>query len=138
MPASPQQPNTIGADRYIQAASFEDSITALAGGAQPTTPLSAQLSRVTVVATANDSVALPKITNRQRGDANLGALGQIVVVRNDDAADSLQVFGMTPDTINSVATATGVAVAAGKTAMFIAQSYVQSTNVGNWVMILSA
>lgn len=138
MPASPQQPNKIGADRYLQLANVQDSITALAGGAQPTTPLSAQLNRVTVVASANDSVALPKITNRQRGDANLGGLFQFVVVTNADSADSLQVFGMTPDTINDVATGTGVAISAGKTALFIAQSYVQSTNVGNWVMILSA
>lgn len=138
MAASPLSPGNIGDDKYIQVSTQEDSITALAGGAQPTTALTAQLSRVSVVATANDSVALPKITNRQRGDANLGAVGQIVVVTNADAADSLQVFGMTPDTINSVATGTGVAVGAGKTAIFIAQSYVQSTNVGNWVMILSA
>ena len=138
MAGFPQSPNNIGDDKYIQMASFEDNITALAGGAQPTAALTAQLSRITVVASANDSVALPKITNRQRGDSNLGALGQIVVVRNDDSADSLQVFGSTPDTINSVATGTGVAVAAGKTAMFIAQAYTQSSNVGNWVMILSA
>lgn len=138
MAGSPLNPGNMGDDKYIQASTFEDNITALAGGAQPTVPLSAQLSRVTIVGTANDSVALPKITNRQRGDANLGAPGQIVFVVNADAADSLQVFGMTPDTINGVATGTGVAVGAGKTAIFIAQAYTQSTNVGNWVMVLSA
>jgi Ca2+-binding RTX toxin-like protein len=61
---------------------------------------------VTAVATAADSVKLPAPSK----------VGQIVIVTNAHASNSMQVFGAGTDTINGVATATGVAQAAGKTA----------------------
>ena len=138
MPATPVSPDNLLSYRYLTATNFEDAITALAGGGQTGAyALSAQLSRVATVASGNDSVALPKIINVGIGDSRPGALGMIMIVRND-GANSMQVFGATPDTINSVATGTGVAVGAGKTAIFVAQAFNQTTNVGNWVMILSA
>jgi hypothetical protein len=66
-----------------------------------------------------------------------GQVGMIMCVRNDGAA-SMQVFGTTPDTINGVATGTGVAVGNGKSAIFWCDGYNQTTNVGTWSMCLSA
>jgi len=47
------------------------------------------------------------------------------------------VYGSGTDTINDVATGTGVAVGSGKTAIFICHSY-SAAGVGNWYMVLSA
>lgn len=138
MAASPLSPNTIGDQRFASLTTFEDGLTALAGGAKTgATPITGQLTRFSTVANSGDSGLLPKIGVQQPEEAKLGALGNIVVVRND-GANSMQVFGSGSDTINGVATGTGVAVGAGKTAIFIPQAYTQSTNVGNWVMVLSA
>ena len=138
MAASPQSPNNIGDNRYYGATNFETGLTAFAGGGQTSaTALTAQLSKVATVASGADSVKLPKIGVQTMGEANPGSLGMMMVVRND-GANSMQVFGATPDTINGVATGTGVAVGSGKTAMFFVSDYTQSTNVGTWVRVLSA
>lgn len=95
----------------------EDTITAHAGGTQAAAfALSAtkNFHRISVCATAADSVALPPAT-----------VGQSHFVRNDGAA-SAQVFGTTPDTIDGVATATGVALPAGDGAWFVC------TTDGKW------
>lgn len=85
----------------------QDSITAHAGGGQSSaTLLRGNYNHVTIVATAADSVKLPP-----------SAPGMQVQVTNG-SANSMQVFGTSPDTINGAATGTGVAVAAGKTALF--------------------
>lgn len=74
-----------------------NSITAFAGGGQASaTALTGQVNRVSTVATAADSVKLPA-----------SAAGLVVMVWND-AALPMQVFGAGTDTINGVATATGV------------------------------
>ena len=101
--------------------------------------LQAQCNNISVCATNGDSVALPKIVPYQSGDGRPGMLGMVVFVRNSGAAD-LQVFGGTnaKDTINGVATATGVTVGTLKSAIFWAQSYTVATDVGNWCMVLSA
>ncbi len=102
--------------------SAEDTLTAHAGGTQAAAlALAAVLChRVSVCATDADSVALPPAT-----------VGQVHLVMNSGAA-SLQVFGTTPDTINDVATATGVAVGTGKAALFFC------TTAGKWYMLLGA
>ena len=90
--------------------SFTDTITAHSGGGQASATLFTTLiNRVTTVAVAADSVKLPAPTK----------VGQIVIAINS-GANSMQVFGSGTDTINGVATATGVAQAAGKTAIYVA------------------
>ena len=90
------------------AGSVADTITAKAGGGQANaTQLTAQNNRITICASAADSVKLPT-----------GApLGTPVWVRND-GANSAQVFATSPGTINGVATGTGVALAAGAAATY--------------------
>jgi hypothetical protein len=84
----------------------QNGLTAHAGGGQASAlALTATYCRVTTVATAADSVKLiPAVIGAQQ------------TVRNDAATNSMQLFGSGTDTINGVATATGVAVAAGKQA----------------------
>jgi hypothetical protein len=99
----------------------KDGITALAGGGQAgATLLTAGVNRVATVATAADSVALP-----------VSVAGMVVFVVNG-AANSMQVFGSGTDTINDVATATGVAQAGGKAATYFCPV------AGKWYRVLSA
>lgn len=75
----------------------QDSITAHAGGGQASaTQLWAQTSRITTVATSGDSVKLPP-----------SAPGLEVMVINH-GANPMQVYGSGTDTIDDIATATGV------------------------------
>lgn len=78
---------------------FSDSLTAHAGGNQTSALLLiSAINRVTTVASPGDSVKLPLATG-----------GQVVAIINDTST-SLQAYGSGTDTINDVATATGVAV----------------------------
>lgn len=98
-----------------------NSVTALAGGGKTgATPLTAAINRISVCATAADSVLLPPALK-----------GIDVFVQNDGVA-SAQVFGQGTDTINAVATATGVAQAAAKAALYVCYAD------GAWVRLLSA
>lgn len=112
-------------DAYLTAdSSCTDTITAKASGTQATAVgLTSAVNRISVCATAADSVSLP-----------LAQAGASVTIRNDGAA-SAQVFGAGTDTINSVATATGVALANGKTGTYYCT---KSAPAGNWVLNLSA
>jgi len=84
-----------------------NSNVAFAGGGQTNaTQLSSRINRIGTVATAADSVKLPA-----------SAAGLWCVVMNT-GANSLQLFGTSPDTINGVATGTGVPVAAGKVGIY--------------------
>lgn len=88
----------------------ENTITAHAGGTQAAAyALTKGMSRITIVATAADSVTLPVMV-----------AGQMAFVINSDAADAVQVFGAGTATINGVATATGVSLAATKVGIYIA------------------
>lgn len=99
-----------------------DGIVAFAGGGQTNaTLLAATINRVATVANAADSVKLPP-----------SYAGAVIYVVNGDAADSMQVFGSGTDTINDVATATGVAQAAGKAATYVCPI------AGKWYRVLSA
>jgi hypothetical protein len=102
------------------------NLTAHAGGTQAAAlALTAQFNRVDTVATAADSVKLPIPTY----------VGQEIEIMNNAPTNSLQVFGSGTDTINGVATATGVAQAAGKFAMY------KATSIGAaaaWVRLLGA
>lgn len=97
-----------------------DGFVALASGGQTgATQLFGTIARVSTVANAADSVMLP------------ASNGQPIVVINGDT-NSMQVFGQAGDTINGVATGTGVAQAAGKTALYV------SPAPGVWFRLLSS
>lgn len=103
----------------------ETGLTAHAGGTQAAAlALSTAKSahEVTTVGTAADSVKLPAATGS----------GAIHWVKNSAAANSLQLFGSSTDTIDGVATATGVAIAAGKGRVCI------DIAAGSWFSILGA
>lgn len=111
---------TVTAGTYVKQ-SAADAITAFAGGGQTNaTALPASFNRVATVATANDSVKLPA-----------SVAGRSVYVVNG-SANSMQVFGAGTDTIDDVATATGVAQAAGKSATYFCPV------AGKWYRVLSA
>lgn len=115
-------------EAFVGTRSVRDGITAAAGGGQASaTPLLAQLNRVTVVASANDSVKLPSCA----GGLNLGV--EITVV-NAAAVNSMNVFPASGGTeqIDSLGANAAKAVAAGKTATFTALAS------GQWHAMLSA
>lgn len=88
--------------------STEDSIVAKAGGGQATARLlTCEFNRIITVASAADSVKLP-----------VSVPGLDVMIIND-GANSMQVFGSGTDTIDAVATATGVPLAAASRANFM-------------------
>lgn len=96
----------------VALAGIETGLTAHSGGGQGSAlALSATktVHNVTTVAAGNDSVALPAATGS----------GAVHVVMNSAAANSCQVYGAGTDTINGVATATGVALAAGKAGLYV-------------------
>lgn len=96
-------------------------ITAYAGGGQANaTALTTTHNVIGTVATGADSVKLPA-----------AVVGRVIFVANI-GANSAQVFGQTDETINAVASATGVALAATKNAMF------WCAEAGKWRMILTA
>lgn len=101
--------------------SFANSLTAHAGGTQAAAlALTANFNNVTTVATAADSVRLPT-----------SVAGMQVTIANNGAS-SMQVYGAGTDTINSVATATGVPQAIGTVVTYFAAV------AGNWVASLSS
>jgi len=105
--------------------STETGLTAHAGGTQAAAlALSATKSfhNVTTVGTAADSIVLPASTGG----------GAIHWIKNSAAANSLQLFGLSADTIDGVAAATGVAVGAGKSRIVI------DAVSGAWQSILGA
>lgn len=98
--------------------SVQTGITAHVGGGQSGAyQLTADISQVTVVASPGNSVKLPL--------AEAGA--QYVVINS--GANAMQVFGAGTDTINGVATATGVSQLAGSVAVYYA---ITDAPAGNW------
>jgi len=82
-----------------------NSITAFSGGGQASaTQLAAGINRITTVAAAGDSVKLP-----------VAVVGQLLVVSNSAATNSMNLFPATSGFINNLAVNTQLAVAAGKT-----------------------
>jgi hypothetical protein len=101
------------------------AITARAGGGKGSaTALTAVVNRVTTVATAADSVLLPAPT----------AVGQILIIDNR-GANACQVFGQGTDTIDGVATGTGISQAAGTTGLYIAMT---TGTAAVWSLLLGA
>lgn len=84
---------------------IETGLTAHAGGTQAAAlalSATAFVHQIDTVGTGADSVRLP-----------VSVAGQMHMVINNAASNSMQVFGAGTDTINNVATATGVAQSAG-------------------------
>lgn len=109
----------------ISTSTAANTVTAFAGGGQASaTQLTTSNNRVPTVATAADSVKLP-----------LAVAGQTIHLVNGHATNSMQVFGGGTDTINDVATGTGVAQAAGKAATYFCT---KSAPAGLWYRVLSA
>lgn len=97
------------------AESNQDTITANAGGGQAgATLLSKEVSRVTTVATAGDSVKLPP-----------AVLGVSIYVINH-GANAMQVFGSGTDQIDDVASATGVSQMVSSLVLY------SCTTAGKW------
>jgi hypothetical protein len=96
-------------------------LTAHVGGGQTNAlQLSGTMASIATVATAADSVKLP--------GSQVGANYWLA----NDSATSMQVFGQSPDTINKVATATGVAQGAGVSAHYFCAKQ------GNWSRVQSS
>ncbi len=107
--------NLINSAGYLRA-SVGAALTAHAGGTQAAAlALTKQFNFIGTCATAGDSVRLPT-----------SAAGMSVYVYNGGAA-AAQVFGASTDTINAVATATGVPLPVGKGAWY------QCNAAGTWV-----
>jgi hypothetical protein len=113
------------ASAAVKLAGIETGLTAHSGGGQGSAlalDATKVVHEVTTAAAGDDSVALP---------ASAGS-GQMHLVKNSAAANSVQVFGAGTDTIDGVATGTGVAVAAGKSRLFV------DVSAGNWASLLGA
>lgn len=92
---------------YVQQ-SAANALTAHAGGGQGSAlQLARQINRITVVASAGDSVKLP-----------VSVAGRVVTVINAAAANAMDVFGQTGDIINALSANTAISVAANKTITF--------------------
>lgn len=103
--------------------SVSDGLTATAGGTKAAAlALTSSKNRLSVCATNGDSVLLPAVSADD--------VGIEVEIINDGAANA-QVFGQGSDTIDAVATATGVVLTAAKRCVYTLMSY--SSGVGAWV-----
>ena len=98
-----------------------NGLTALAGGAQAGTALTADINRVTTVTTAADSVQLPAATPGLR-----------VTVINAAAANAMAVFPQTGEIINALSANASISVAANKTIIF------SCAVAGTWNSLLTA
>lgn len=115
----------VGTGAIFAPGTVATGITAHSGGGQTNaTALTAWYNRVDTVAVAADSVKLPAPSYTS----------QIVAVMNN-TANATQVFGSGTDTINGVATATGVSLAAGKMALYVAETI---GTAASWRELLSA
>ena len=113
---------TLAAWMAIPVVSVANSITAFAGGGQGSaTALGSSINRVTTVATAADSVKM------------MAAVPGIeITVINAAAANAMNLFPGTGDTINALGANTAFSLVAGKTALLVCAV------AGAWHLILSA
>lgn len=107
-PTAPfSDPPPVGGNLYYESA--QDTLTAHAGGGQASAlQLTTQTARITTVATAGDSVALPK------------ALPGLELIVINHGANPMQVFGNAAagDTIDDIASATGVSQMASSVVIY--------------------
>lgn len=101
--------------------SYKDGLTAHAGGGKASAlALTAIINRVSVAASPADSVLLP------------AAIAGMSITIINDGVSSIQVFGAGTDTVDSIVTTTGVAMAAAKRATFFC------TTTGAWYSLAGA
>lgn len=132
MAANPVSPGSIASYRYLAGTNFEDAITAAAGGGQTNGyKITAQMSVVDTVATPGDSITLPKLNGSSARSASPGGALVVMFIQNN-GSNPCQVFGTTPDTINDVATGTGLPIDPNGGMICWGQSFNQTTNVGEW------
>lgn len=99
-----------------------NALTAHAGGGQGSAlQLAAEINRVTVVATAGDSVKLP-----------VSAAGMVVTVINADSADAMDCFPASGEVINALSPDTALSIAANKTVIF------NCAVAGTWNSVVTA
>jgi hypothetical protein len=97
-----------GVISLIPAGAADNAITAFAGGGQASAvQLKYRKSRITTVATAADSVKLPKAIP-----------GMEMAVTNAAAANAMNVFPASGEIINALSADTAISVAANKTMVF--------------------
>lgn len=101
------------------------TLTALAGGAQAGTTLNVGYNRFTTVASGNDSAQLPALSG-----------GVMVVVTNAAAANALAVFPQTGGIINALSANAAFSVAAGKTVIFF--QAIDTSGATIWYAVLTA
>jgi hypothetical protein len=97
-------------------------VAAPGGGQTNATPVVDRITHVGTVAVAANSVRFPK------------AIPGMVFVLANRGANSMQVFGTAPDTINNSNTATGVAHSSGVARMYVC-SHIDPGNVGRWYQL---
>jgi hypothetical protein len=114
-------PVSLGAGLYFT--HITAALTAKAGGGQQTTesPTVTEVNQFTTVASANDSLTL-----------SCNAAGQTRFITNAAASNAMKIFALTPGKINGIATATGYSLAAGKSALCIADVATSTTNACDW------
>lgn len=111
----------LGYSGNLPTQNYTEGMTARAGGGRASaTPITTSLTRVTTVASANDSVVLPT-----------AAPGIYLTIINA-GANAMQVFAAGSDTIDGVAGATGYSQPAGKTVNYA------TTATGAWHKMISA
>lgn len=97
-----------------------DTITAHAGGGQGSAvALTGQINRISVCATAGDSVALPTTALVSANPAGPSGVGGLDVVVINSGAASLAVFPNTGDTINGGSANASVSIPAGGIGRYI-------------------
>ena len=102
--------------------SYQDNITAHAGGGQPSAfPLTHVINRITIVTTAADSVVLPAAKP-----------GMQITVVNAAAANAANVFPATGEQIEALGANAAFSLVAAKTATF------WCVGAGQWHKVLSA
>lgn len=100
----------------------DESLTAFAGGGQTgALQLVYGMNRITTVGTAADSVKLPTCAG-----------GKVVVVINAAAANSMNVYGQSGETINALSANSAFAIAANKMVIFAC------ANDGAWYSLTTA
>jgi hypothetical protein len=113
---------TLGAWMALPITSVTNGITAFAGGGQGSAvALVSSINRVTVVASAADSVKLMAAVP-----------GLEVTVINAAASNAMNLFPATGDAINALSANTAFSIVAGKTALLVCAV------AGTWHLVLSA
>lgn len=111
-----------GTIQWFPASGCDNGLTAFAGGGQASAlQLNYRKSRVTNVATAADSVKLPKAEP-----------GMEMTVVNAAAANAMNVFPATGESINALSANTALSIAANKAVTF------HCVNAGTWHSVLTA